>query len=209
MSATSEEEICNVGLSRIGHGIISSLTEGTKAADLCKLHYPRARDALLRAHPWNFAVKRATLGLSAIAPNHEFDYQHALPVDCLRVIRTDWEATGISNAAIYGFPGIMGYTNANVPYRIEGKFLLCNEDTAKIEYIAQITDTAQFDDLFTDCLAQRIAAELAMPLADNNALAKACWDLYAAKLAEAQTTDAMEGTPRDIVDTSGWLMARV
>lgn len=209
MSATSETEVCNIALTRIGHGQISSLTEGTKAADLCNLHYARTRDALLRAHPWNFATKRATLALSSTTPNHEFTYLHALPTDCLKVIRTSWEADGYTNAAVYGFPGLSGYATDTVPYRIEGRFLACNETTAKIEYTAQITDTAQFDANFTDCLAQRLAAELAMPLADNQALAKTCWDLYSAKLADAMTNDAQEGTPRDVVDVSGWLTARV
>lgn len=209
MSATSEEEVCNLALTRIGHSQISNLNEGTKAADLCALHYPRSRDALLRAHPWNFAIKRATLALSVVAPNHEYDYQHALPVDCLKVIRTSWEANGYTGAAVYGFPGLVGGLEQVAPYRIEGRFLLCNEDTVRIEYIARITDTAQFDDLFTDCLAQRVAAEVSMALSDNASMTENLWGIYQSKLADAQSTDAQEGTPRDVIDVSGWIRARV
>lgn len=209
MSASSDTEVCNIALTRIGHAMISNLDEGTKASDLCRLHYPICRDSLLRAHPWNFAIKRATLALSAIAPNHEFNYQHALPADCLKVIRTGFEADGTVSQAVYGFPGIMGYQSQLVPYRIEGRFLLCNEDTVKIEYVAQITDTAQFDELFTDLLAQRIAAEICVSLTGSQAAAESVWRIYQQKLADATTTDAMEGTPRDVIDTSGWIVARV
>lgn len=210
MAATSEVEICNLGLTRVGHSMISSLAENTKAATLCNLHYARCRNLLLRHHPWNFAVKRATLALSATTPNHEFTYQHALPTDCLKVIRTSWETSeGVSGASVYGFPGVHGYASDTVPYRIEGRFLLCNEDTAKIEYIAEITDVTQFDELFVDVLAQRIAAEVAMALTDNAAATKSAWDIYSAKLADAVATDAQEGTPRDVVDTSGWIGARL
>lgn len=214
MSATSETEICNLALTRIGHAMISNLTEGTKAADLCALHYPRTRDALLRGHPWNFAVRRVTLAQLSTTPNHEFTYFHLMPTDCLKIIRTSWEADGSVGTAVYGFPGLMGYADQVAPYRIEsldgvGKVLACNEDTVKIEYIAQVTDTALFDDLFTDVLAQRLAAELAMPLADNQALAKSMWEIYTAKLADARTTDAQEGTPREAVDLGGWIVARV
>jgi len=209
MSATSETEICNLALTRIGHAMIASLDEGTKAADLCQLHYPRTRDSLLRLHPWSFAIKRATLALDVTTPNHEFDYRHSLPEDCVKVIRTDWEATGYTGTAVYGFPGINGYADAMVPYRIEGRFLLANESVCKIEYVARITDTAQFDENFTDVLAQRLSAEICVALTDNQSMAKGLWEIYAAKLSDAQGNDAQEGTPREPVDLSGWPMARV
>lgn len=214
MGATSETEIANLALTRIGHGLISALSENSTAAQVCNLHYPRTRDAMLRAHPWNFAVRRATLARSSTTPNHEFNYYHVLPADCLKVLRTHWEADGSVGTSIYGFPGQMGYAAQIAPYRIEsvsgvGKCLACNEDTVKIEYIAQITDTAQFDDLFVDCLAARLAAEIAMRLTDNQSAARTMWDMAAAKLAEARTADSQEGTPREAVDLSGWIAARV
>lgn len=209
--ATSDVEICNLALIRIGHTTIASLTTGTtasKAATLCALQFPICRDALLRAHPWNFAIARSTLAQDATTPNHEFTYRHALPSDCLKVIRTSWEANGFVGVAVYGFPGQMGYANETIPYRIEGRYLLTNESTVSIEYIARITDVAQFDDLFTDVLAQRIAAEIAMALTDNASLTQGLWKLYTEKLAEARTTDAQEGTPREVVDLSPWIAAR-
>lgn len=210
MTVSSETQICNLALTRIGHTQITSLSEGTKASSLCTLHYPICRDSVLRAHPWNFAIRRATLGLSAITPNHEFTYQHALPEDpyCLKVIRTSWEADGISGTAFYGFPGQMGYANAMIPYRIEGRYLLCDEDTVKIEYIARVTDVTQFDDLFIDVLAQRLAAEISVAFTDTQTMAKAMWEIYQQKLSEARTSDAQEGTPRDVVDLSSWIVAR-
>jgi len=205
---TSEVDIANMALDRLGHQTITSLDQGTKAADLCARNYPRCRDSLLRAHPWNFAIRRATLALSATTPNHEFTHQHALPVDCLKVIRTSWEANGYAGAAVYGFPGMNGYAGAAVPYRIEGKFLLCNEAVASIEYTAQITDTAQFDELFTDVLAQRLAAEIGMGLTDNASAVEKLWSIYQNKLNEARLMDAQEGTAREVVDLSPWIVAR-
>jgi len=211
MTVTSETQICNLALTRIGHGQISNLTESSKAGSLCALHYPICRDSVLRAHPWNFAIRRATLGLSAISPNHEFTYQHALPEDpyCLKVIRTDWEANGFAGSAVYGFPGQMGYANAVQPYRIEGRFLLCDEETVKIEYIARVEDVAQFDDLFVDVLAQRLAAEISVAFTDTQTMTNAMWQIYQNKLSEARTTDAQEGTPREVVDLSPWVVARI
>lgn len=206
---TSETDIANLALSRLGHTSISSLSQGNKAANACQLHYPICRDAVLRAHPWNFSIKRETLAQDSTAPNHEFTYRHVLPTDCLKVLRTNWEADGISSTAVYGFPGMNGYNSEMAPYRIEGRFLLANESIVKIEYIAKIEDPAQFDALFVDLLAQRLAAEIAPIITDTQSVAKSMWDIYTMKLAEARTTDAQEGTPRDVVDVSPWIMVRV
>lgn len=205
---TSEIEICNLALTRIGTGTIVSFEQNAKAASLCNLHYPRSRNACLRAHPWNFAIKKANLAASATAPTFEFERKFSLPTDCLRVIRTNWEASGSVGTAIYGFPGENGYAGETVPYRINGRFLETNATEAMIEYVAEITDTNQFDELFVDLLAQRIAAEICMALTDNASATKQMWDIYAVKLAEARLTDAMEGTPREVVDLSGWIAAR-
>ena len=211
MSAESETEICNLALTRLGHQQITDIsTDITKGGDLCRLHYGRTRDALLRMHPWNFAIKRASLASYSTAPSFEYLYAFLLPVDCLKVIRTSWEATGYSSldSAVNVF-----WSEMTVPYRIEAhegkKALLCNEATASIEYIAKITDTSLFDANFTDVLAQRLAAELAMPLTDNQSFTKTAWDMYSMKLNDARTQDAQEGSARDIIDDSYWLTARI
>lgn len=208
--ATSETEVCNLALIRLGHQTITSLAEGTPTSDLCNLLYTQTRDSLLRSHPWNFAIKRVTLALSGTTPNHEFTYQHALPSDCLKVIRTNWEADGTTgSSAIYGFPGVMGYNQVEIPYRIENGFLLCNETVAKIEYVARITDVAMFDPLFVRALSLDMATAMAMKLTDNATLFKTMSDEFRMTMAEARLQDATEGTPRDVVDASGWITARV
>lgn len=211
MSAPSETHICNIALSRIGHNkpITDIATDTSTAGDLSRLHYDICRDSILRAHPWNFAIKRAELSSAATSPNHEYDYAFALPVDCLRVIRTSWEATGWSarDEAVRVF-----WDMPTVPYRIENhqgaRSLLCNESSVSIEYIAKVEDTTLFDAMFTDLLAARLAAEFAMPLADNATLAKNAWDIYGQKMSEARVMDAQEGSARDVVDTSPWIQAR-
>lgn len=213
MSAESETAICNMALARIGHNIpiVDILSDTTLAGDLSRLFYDSTRDILLQDHPWNFAIKRAELAADATAPSFEYDYAFPLPNDCLRVIRTSWEATGWSNRdeAVRVF-----WDSNSIPYRIErhssgATALLCNEDSVSIEYISKVTDTSRFAPMFTDVLVARLAAEFAMPLADNAALAKNAWDVYASKISEARSRDAMEGSPRDVVDTSPWIQARV
>lgn len=196
----SEVDICNMALDRLGHQPIVALGENTKAGGLCQRNYARCRDAVLTAHPWNFAIARAELSQDGTAPAFEYDYRFALPSGptppyCLKVVRTRWEAEG--------------YASTDIPYRIEGRFLLCNEATAAIEYVARITDPAQFDELFTDVLAQRIAGEIGMALTDNASLIDKVWSVYQSKLVEARLVDAQQGTPREVVDLSPWVIARL
>ena len=192
----SETSICNLALTRIGHDFISSLTESTKAGRLCNLHYEPTRDALLRSHPWNFSVRRATLSQIANAPSFDFAYAYSLPADFLRMVRTASEAAG-----------------ENYDYRIEGqlgstsKVLVTDEGTVKIEYIAKITDPTAFDAAFVDVLAQRLAFEICVPLTDNANMAANLYRVYQDKLREARNMDAQEGTPRGI-DADLWLGSR-
>lgn len=208
MSAESVTQLCNMALARIGHQkpLTDFTSDTTTAGDIARLFYANTRDQMLRSHPWNFAIKRVALAASTSTPNHEYDYAFPLPDDCLRVIRTSWEATGWSSRdeAVKVFWSEPGY-----PYRIEQNQLLTNESSVSIEYIARIEDTSQFDPMFTDCLVQRLAAEFSQPLADNATLTKNLWDIYNQKMSEARVMDAQEGSARDVVDNSGWVQARV
>lgn len=192
----SEISISNIALTRVGHDTITSFDETGKAAKLCKLHYPACRDFMLRAHVWNFAIRRADLGLLDTTPTFEYTYAHALPDDCLKVIRTESES--------------LGYTD---DYRIEGlsdgsRVLMCNDEAVAIEYVAKVTDPNQMDLLFQDALSARIAAEISVALTDNATLAEKLWEIAENKLRLAMTADAQEGTPRD-PNTDVWLVARL
>ena len=187
-------DIGNLALSRIGHNrFMTSYDDDTSnEADLIRLHYPICRDAVLRAHPWNFAIKRVDLASIDETIPFEFTYAFTLPTDCLKVLRTEWESQGIASE-----------------YRIEGRRLLCDNEACAIEYIAKITDTNQFDPNFVDVLAWAIAAEVAAPLInDSNAAMKARQE-YERVLREARAVDAQEGTPRELIDAYSWVQARI
>lgn len=183
----SEVSICNVALSRIGEGTILDLAEDSKAGRNCNLIYATTRDSVLREHPWNFAIKRVELALLPTTPAFEFDFEHQLPADCLRILKTDDDLT---------------------PHRIEGKKLLSFNDSVKIEYISRITDTTQFDSIFTDSLSDRIASDLAFNLSDNNALSQFMFQRSKDKIKQARSMDGQEGTPRSI-EADTWLNTRL
>ncbi len=171
--------ICNSALIKIGANRITSLSENNKASILCAEQYEKLKREVLRAHPWNFATKRAELGTLADEPAFEFDYALQLPADCLRVLYVDDK-----------------YAN----FKVEGRQLLINDTTAKIKYIYDCTDPSIFDDCFAEALAARLAAELAMALIQSNTLHEQMMALYEAKLRQARTMDAQEGRPDELID---------
>tara|TARA_R110001583_G_scaffold10107_3_gene47171 strand:+ start:736 stop:1314 length:579 start_codon:yes stop_codon:yes gene_type:complete len=181
----TEVSICSNALRKLGDDPITSLTEDTERARLCNAFYNTARDSLLRSHPWNFAITRASLTRLSSTPAYGFAYQYALPTDpyCLRVLEMEYQdyIFKIENLAT------------------EGRVLLSDEDTAKILYVGRITDTSLFDSLFVDTLTAHLSVKLAYPITNSTSLQLQMHKLYQAKLSEARSVDGQEGFIDDLV----------
>ena len=181
----TEVSICSNALRILGDDPITSLTDDTERARLCNSLYVPARDAVLRSHPWNFAITRATLAQLSTAPAYEYAYQYSLPTDpyCLRVLSMEYQDY------IFKIEHLAG----------TGRVLLTDESTAKILYIAKVTDTAQFDSLFVDTLTAKMALELSFPVTNSVTLQAQMQKLYQLKLSEARSIDGQEGFMDDLV----------
>ena len=166
-------DICNSALNQIGASNIIALTEDSKAARLCNQRYEFIRDATFRAHPWHSLTIRVSLAPDATAPVFEFTQQFTLPTEpfCLRVL---------------------GLSDPNILYRIEGRKLLCNESTVEMIYIGRVVDPNEYDTLLIETLAAALAADLAYPLVGSSALGANMYSLYQTKLTEARFVDATE-----------------
>lgn len=138
-------DICNSALSKLGVDHIVSLEDDSRQAKLCKEQYPKLKKSFLRAHPWNFAIERATLAASATAPVHGFDYQYRLPISCLRVLSV--------NENIY-------------PWVKEGDYILSDSDECDIVYLADVAE-GKFDAISAEVLSIWLAADLAADLNPN------------------------------------------
>jgi hypothetical protein len=218
--ASSPVQICNAGLIKLGAERINSLSENNKRARLCNERFDGLRQEVLRAHPWNFAIRRADLVRLSTTPEYEYNYEYQLPSDCLRVLET---------AADKDNPGgdILG--NSITKYKIEGRKLLTNSastingycsvsgystqatceanggtwypettDSVKIRYIADVVDTNLFDPNFDNALACRIAAEFAYPLVQSTTVSNNMYALYEETIRRARTQDGQEGSPDDL-----------
>ena len=184
--AVTQIKICNLALAKIGAARISDITQDTKSAILLNSIYELIRDQVLRAHPWNFATKRATISPNASTPDFEYDYTYDLPNDCLKVLDT--------------YPD-------NIEHVIEGRTILTNEETLDLKYIYQNTDESLWDSCFANAFAARLAQELAYSMTQSSTLVEQMKADYKNSLAEARAMDGTEGTLKGL-EVDDWTDSR-
>ena len=184
-------DICNEAMDLLGAATITALTENSKEARLCNRRFETVRDAVLRAHPWNTAITRASLAKDSDAPAFGFANQFTLPTDpyCLRVL-SFWNSNIDSDVAPY---------DSEVMFKIEGRKVLSNEGTCKITYLARVTDTETYDSLLSSTIAHKLAAETAYAITGSTTVSQAMQQLYEVRLREARSIDAMEGVPDKLI----------
>lgn len=189
--AVSEASICNLALQKLGAGRIISLSDDSAPARAVNACYSFLRDREARANKWNFAKKRAVLAPSTVTPAFDFGYAFPLPTDCLRLLppsrdTLDWR---IENHE--GRPSIL--TN--------------DGDTLEIEYLATVTDPNQFDTLFIEMLACKIALNICEEITQSNTKKADLLAEYKDLKREAKQVNAFENIAEEAPEDS-WLSAR-
>lgn len=184
--AVSQISICNSALGKVGAERISSIGQSVKSAELLNAIWDQVRDSVLRAHPWNFAIKRVTLAPNSTTPDFGYDFQYDKPNDCLRILDPDPD---------------------DVDFQIEGDQILTDEATLDLRYIWRNEDESEWDSCFAEAFAWRLAREIAYSLTQSAALVTACDASYKEALQEARTMDGMEGTIQ-VDEVSTWTDSR-
>ncbi len=169
--AISEVAICNSALSKIGADRIVSLTEDTRHGKLCNEQYMKICKALLRAHPWNFAIVRVSLAASTATPAFGWDYAYQVPPDFIRALHVG---------------------DDDFEWQKEGDYILSDETECELEYIANVS-CGMFDASFDEVFAVRLAHAICGDLTSSPTMKKELWDEYNALLREARLFDAQEG----------------
>ena len=178
--AISKTDICNNAIGRIGAQRIMDIDDqASKSARICKNAYELSLRELLRMAPWNFAKDRVQLAELTTPPVFGWAKQFQLPTDYIRLVK--FNDIGASQDEPSQF------------FEIEGKKLLTNEDTARIEYIKFVDDPNIYDSLFSEALVVLLASKIAVPIRQDEDLAtKLLVEFRTIKLPTARTTDGNE-----------------
>lgn len=173
---SSEVEIINSSLNMLGATNIISRGEDSKSARVSNQRFDAVRDAVFRAHPWNCLMTRINLAADSDTPAFDWSYQFTLPSDpfCLRVMRLD---------------------KLDIDFLVEGRKILCDEESINLLYLARVTDPNQWDSLLIETIAARLAADISFSVVQSTSLTANLFAMYENKLSEARFTDATEGTP--------------
>ncbi|MDJ0513018.1 MAG: hypothetical protein QNJ62_06210 [Methyloceanibacter sp.] len=191
-SHLSAVQIANMAVDYLEESPITALTDDSDTARWLNRNFEPARDGLLRGYGWNFALKRAAVASNG-TPEFGWKYQYPLPNDCLRILPLK----------------INGELNGrDIPHEIEDNHILTNEGAPlKIRYIKRVEDTGQFDSLFAEALAARLAMKMAHWMTGKTSYFDRAVEAYRTALEEARLIDALEGTPEDTVDDA-WVDIR-
>lgn len=185
-------DIVNMALSQLGEGPLLAITDDSPIGRLANRTFDLLRQGLLREHPWNFAMKRASLAASATAPAWEYTNAFPLPVDFLRLV-------AISNTSKYDYR-IERTDDGTVIVTDLGAPLL-------IKYTADITTAGEMDPKFVEALAARCAKEWANPVTGDATIINAAVSLYERTLRDAKSIDGQEDYPTQVTSDE-WILAR-
>lgn len=192
----SKVAVINVALRRLGQETITSLTEGSRAANLANPHYDELLELLTRRNQWNWAEKRVQLARSASTPVSTFDYQFFMPADCARVVVVSADDSGSSNLRYE-----LAYDDT------DGNVLLADATQIYLTYVSYVTDTAKMPPDFRYALSMALARDLAIPLTNSRGIADDMRDAAEKAWLRAVSTDGIEDMPDRRPDGS-WVTAR-
>lgn len=175
---TRPEDVVNIALRRIGSKArITSIYEGSSAANVAIDIYAQTRDELLRAFDWDFAERNVLLTLLKQAPPmgyippHGWNptqypalpwmFSYAYPSDCLEVRALKPSPLFIPNfSPVYWRWSVENDQTYTPPQKV----ILCNVPNAVLTYTGQITNPldweADFTEAFAAMLGQRLSPSL-------------------------------------------------
>lgn len=177
----TEVSICSNALMMLGDASIADLTEENDRARLASNLYPQVRDAILRSHPWNCAVKRVALAPDVDAPIIDYNYQFTLPSDWLRTLQV----------------GEYGY---EVDHKSEGRKILCDANPLYLRYIFANTTVATWDTALIHAVSLMMKAAMAYPITKSQAVANGAMTEALTWLKTCRSIDGQDDPPETLGD---------
>lgn len=185
---TSEVDICNMALRKLGAEPITSIDNPTtEVGELCQLNFDLARDCVLEEHTWNFALRRAVLDPTGNDPAWGDDVEHQIPQGVIAIARC------------YRSQNTRDLLPAE-NWRRSGAYVYANSSPLYAEVIERVEDLSRWPGLCRAALAVRLAAELAVPVTHDVELEQKLWQEYAVKIREAAASDGLQAR-REVFNT--------
>lgn len=194
-------QVANRALTKLGSARITSLADNVKGARAIASCFDDLRDDEMRAHRWQFTLKRTSLAAMSTAPAFGYQYQYQVPADFLKI---DMVNDQFPSAVMDNYIGA-----EELDWVLEGNLILTDSGAPlKLRYVASITDPNSWDVNFREALASRIAMELCEDLTQSNEKKRAAADDYARAIKQAVRSNAIERLPVTPPDDQ-WVISRI
>lgn len=155
----------------------------------------------LRAHHWNFALKRAILPASATPPAFGKANYFPLPPDFLDLAPLDPTFGANGGGPISGPPAI-------TDWQIEGMQIASDDKPPlQIRYISSAITESMFDPNFCEALSAKLAAMCCEELTQSNSKLAAAGQIYDRAIERAKNRNAFENRPVQ-PQLDSWISAR-
>lgn len=179
-------DICNLALVELKQESVVQLNPpSTMVEQIMALEYHQVRRAVLRKHPWNFAIKRVALTPSSdVTPEFGYSHGYILPNDFIRFV-------GLYNSE--------GELIEKTYYDLEdGNIYYDGEDNTSINlrYVYDIEQVRKFDPLFIDMFKLELAVAVAPKFSGTEARQAAVIKRLEIVSAEAKSIDGQERPPK-------------
>ena len=179
----SQTGIVNAALALIGGTRITSLSDGTRNANVANTLFAQVRDDLLRSHAWNFATKRLKLAQSGTAPAFGFEHAYPLPPDWLRTILVAGDEEG----------------GRSIEHQVEEvagqRAIVTDHDEVWLRYVMRVEDPNMMTADFVSAFRLALARDMAVSIAASNTLQANLQQQASRALARARSSDSLGQTP--------------
>lgn len=171
--------IINAAIITLGKEPLGTLDNSARATAALAF-WDLARDEALRAHPWNFAMKRALLPRNAQGPVFGFASSYNLPPECLRLCEC-----GESD------------------YTLEDGQILCNATgSLAVRFISRVEDVTRYDASFAAALSSLLSSYLAYPITQSTTQQELQYKIFQEKVRVARGVDAQEQPAEEFEESS-------
>lgn len=179
--AATDVSICSNALLLLGAQPINDFNEENDRTRLAANLFPYTRDAILRAHPWNCAVKRLILAPEVATPAFDYSKQFLLPSDWLRLLQ-------------------VGETGGELDYRIESGRVLADIDALPILFIFRNEVVSSWDQVLVDVMTHAMAHRMAYAITKSTSMEEARLREFEMIYKRAKGVDGLENPPETLGD---------
>ena len=192
----SKRDIFNDAFTIVGDAAITDPDVDDDAGVIRDI-YDQVYDNSLMLHPWNDAVRRQSLPLSAEVPAFGYAKKYRLPTSpfvCLRVLMAGGEPSEFFAKWGSGVPGRGRMVAPAIPsWKVEGAFILTDFGAPlDIVFIARVGE-GDLRSHVSEVVSNNIAAKIAFKRTSSNSFTQSVKKDATNVLSAARSVDAQEG----------------